>query len=500
MAVYFLRTKANTGMAPLYTRVRKRNPKITWEHIRTGVYVDIESWTKAQKSISAWNKYIQGEGKELNEKLNKVSQTIDLLFSEGKINSNDDKPVLENALMVIANNEAIREREEMEEREKRLKELAEQKKIQEKKYIWNFYEYFLNGIADKSIRHGSGKVYEPETVRVWRDFGTHLHNYCPMNMSFEDITQEFADKFRLFLENIPVMETTINKYVGCFRKLCRQATLSKVNTNAVSLLVWKERTVHDNEKRAEIYLTDEELDALYDMKLSGTDEEVRDVFFLGVLSAQRISDYSTLDKSNFTTTLRGTNIISLNQEKTDNGVKVPFLNKERMNELIRKYDYHFPDVKTRGFNRRLKKILEKLAESVPSLLEEYPTNLTHNEIRREKNYLSMYKMVANGEKLSADQRKQYRESKKYAEEHNGSPLYKRNKNGTVLMRKYEIVSSHTARRSTITNLYKRGIFEKRELMAISGHTTERNCERYIKVTKDEMADRVDEKLIRDDQV
>jgi len=112
----------------------------------------------------------------------------------------------------------------------------------------------------------------------------------------------------------------------------------------------------------------------------------------------------------------------------------------------------------------------------------------------------MYKMVANGEKLSADQRKQYRESKKYAEEHNGSPLYKRNKNGTVLMRKYEIVSSHTARRSTITNLYKRGIFEKRELMAISGHTTERNCERYIKVTKDEMADRVDEKLIRDDQV
>ena len=144
---------------------------------------------------------------------------------------NADKPVLENALLLIANNEAIREREEMEEREKRLKELAEQKRIQEKKYIWNIYEYFLNGITDKSIRHGSGNVYKPETVRIWRDFGTHLHAYCLMDMSFDDISQPFADKFRLYLENIPVMETTINKYVGCFRKLCRYATIERINTN-----------------------------------------------------------------------------------------------------------------------------------------------------------------------------------------------------------------------------------------------------------------------------
>ncbi len=494
MAEYFIRSKVNTGKAPLYTRVCKRNPKIVWNHIRTGIYVDIESWEKAHKSISAWNKYVQGEGKEINEKLNKVSQTIDLLFAEGKIMCNADKPVLENALLLIANNEAIREREEMEEREKRLKELAEQKRIQEKKYIWNFYEYFLNGITDKSIRHGSGNVYKPETVRIWRDFGTHLHAYCPMDMSFDDISQPFADKFRLYLENIPVMETTINKYVGCFRKLCRYATIERVNTNAVSLMVWKEKTVHKKDKRAAIYLTTDELDALYNMKLSGTDEEVRDVFYLGILSAQRVSDYSTLDESNFTTTAKGTDIISLDQIKTDNGVKVPFLNKKRILELIRKYDFDFPDVKSREFNRRIKRILEKLAESVPSLLEEYPTKLTSAELRREKSYLKMCKMVADGEKLSPDKRKQFRESQKYAEEHNGSPLFKRDKNGTVWKRKFEIVSSHTARRSTITNLYKLGVFDTREMMAISGHRTERNFECYIETSEDEMADRIAKKL------
>ena len=181
------------------------------------------------------------------------------------------------------------------------------------------------------------------------------------------------------------------KYVGCFRKLCRYATIERVNTNAVSLMVWKEKTVHKKDKRAAIYLTTDELDALYNMKLSGTDEEVRDVFYLGILSAQRVSDYSTLDESNFTTTAKGTDIISLDQIKTDNGVKVPFLNKKRILELIRKYDFDFPDVKSRDFNRRIKRIMEKLAESVPSLLEEYPTKLTSAELRREKSYLKTFR-------------------------------------------------------------------------------------------------------------
>ncbi|MBP5778038.1 MAG: hypothetical protein J6W56_10875 [Prevotella sp.] len=37
------------------------------------------------------------------------------------------------------------------------------------------------------------------------------------------------------------------------------------------------------DKRAEIYLTDEEIDAMYDMELTGENEIVRDIFLLGYM-------------------------------------------------------------------------------------------------------------------------------------------------------------------------------------------------------------------------
>ena len=52
----------------------------------------------------------------------------------------------------------------------------------------------------------------------------------------------------------------------------------------------------------------------------------------------------------------------------------------------------------------------------------------------------------------------------------------------------------TARRSGITNLYKQGIFNTREMMAMSGHQSEKVFENYIKVGVSEQADRIAEKV------
>ena len=46
-----------------------------------------------------------------------------------------------------------------------------------------------------------------------------------------------------------MMPNTVNKYVTCFRKLCNLAAEEGYNTNAVSLKVWKERTVKEEETR-----------------------------------------------------------------------------------------------------------------------------------------------------------------------------------------------------------------------------------------------------------
>lgn len=66
----------------------------------------------------------------------------------------------------------------------------------------------------------------------------------------------------------------------------------------------------------------------------------------------------------------------------------------------------------------------------------------------------------------------------------------KSKKGEVIKsaRKYELTSNHTARRSFCTNAYKDGI-DTLLIMSISGHTTIDSFLDYIKVTKEEFADR-----------
>lgn len=54
-------------------------------------------------------------------------------------------------------------------------------------------------------------------------------------------------------------------------------------------------------------------------------------------------------------------------------------------------------------------------------------------------------------------------------------------------RKCIFVTSHTARRSGLTNLYKAGVSTYR-CMLISGHTSEKTFFKYIKITAKENAE------------
>ena len=55
--------------------------------------------------------------------------------------------------------------------------------------------------------------------------------------------------------------------------------------------------------------------------------------------------------------------------------------------------------------------------------------------------------------------------------------------------KYELLQTHTARRSFCTNACIQGL-DTLDIMAISGHKTESNFLRYIKVTREQRAKRI----------
>lgn len=487
MANFFIRTVAEKGKATLYVRVRKL--KLNWT-LSTGVSVDVIAWRKNYESGNAklWDKYTSegGAGADLKKKMDKISDTINLLFKEKRIKSAADKKVLVDALFELANADGIKAREEIEQMERE----SEEKRL---RTIWAYYDYFFSGISNGTITKGKNEKYKQSSVKVWRDFGKHMKNYTPQNMTFEEITKRFADGFSNYLEGLGFMGKTVNKYVMCFRKLCNAAAVDEKNKSASSLKVWKERSINDADKRTEIALNDAEVNALYNMKLSGTREGVRDVWCLGFFCGQRLSDYSKLSRENFHTTENGTQVIAIRQQKTGIDTLVPIID-DRVFELCEKYDYTFPKFDDRVFDKQIKNVVRELSQTMPSLRIQVTTALTMPERRKEMRYLSLKKRVDAGEKLIGYEKKSYIEMKRYADEHcSGDMLYKRDYAGRAIKERWELVGSHTSRRSAITSLYNTGLFDAKEIMSISGHRTLTNYENYIRRGAQEQAERIAEK-------
>ncbi len=315
-------------------------------------------------------------------------------------------------------------------------------------------------------------------------------------MTFDQIDEAFADGFVIYLENLGLMSGTINKQVSCFRRLCNAAAKAGKNRNQVSVSVWQEREVKDKEKRAEIALSDAEIDALYDMSLEGVREKVRDVWMLGFFSGQRVSDYTKFTRDNFVKSENGVGMIALTQKKTGKDVLVPILD-GRVYDLCEKYDYRFPKANKRDINRYIKEVLCELAKSVPSLSEIVQTRLTMQEREKEQLFVSFEKRIRSGEKLHGDDLKYYKRMKAYSVSHeSGDLLWKRDESGSVVKYKWELVGSHTSRRSAVTSLYNTGLLDAKDIMSISGHDSLKNFEGYIRRGAVEQAERIAAKMAK----
>lgn len=488
MVKYYIRKEEKDSLSTIYFNVQKRVPRIRLR-VCTHIRIEPRIWNSANRSVAAWNKFAGSDaGKPIVEKLDKMQHAVSELFIDGKINTNADKVLVDEAIMAIVNADVVEMESDVE--QSRLKD-EENSACQ----IVRFYESFMCGIVSGQVRHGNNKVYGKTTIENWASFRKYLYGYCKKEDTFEVISKAYAEGFSIYLEKSGLMPTTCNKYIICFRKLCNISAEYGINRNATSLKVWKEREVKDEEKRAEVYLTEEELDVIYNYPLEGREEEARDLFVLGCLTCQRFSDYGALTRENFVRTVSGTPIIRLRQQKTGNIVEIPVVD-ERINEICRKYDFEFPRLDERHTNDFLRTAMRKVANICPSLMEKNTTVLTKAELSKERNFMRLLQVKQSGGMLTGEDRRVLRNMTEYAQEHNGSPLYERGSHGQILKFKYELVTTHTARRSGVTNLYKMGLLDKREMMSISGHQTEAIFENYIKVSKSEQADRIAAKFMK----
>ena len=460
MGNYFLRTKKEKGTASVYLRVQKRNPKLNIL-VCSKVSVDIQQWDKVTQDVAKWNDYCKTQdGRKVKETLDSISSAIDNLISQGIY----DKARIDEVVEAIVFREErerqrIQEEEERQEQE-RLRQIKEQEEEARKADVILFLESFLEGIKNGRIKNGA-ENYTLNTCKVWSNFLGILKRFIQISpFTWKDINKALADRFVSFMEKNGYMVTSINKYIICFKAMIQNAMDQELHNNLIALRAFSKKKIQETDKAKEIYLTKAELQALYEMPLEGLKDKVRDVFLVGCYTCQRFSDYARLEKENFTKTAKGTKVVRIVQEKTGNDVVIPILN-DNLLHIAEKYGYDIPKVNDVILNRYIKQILKELSSTVPSLARKERTLLTMKEREKEKQ---------------------------------GLVSFERDNKENVIKPRYELVSSHTARRSGITNLYLSGNFDTYQMMSISGHRDEKTFYEYIKLSSDEVADSIAKKM------
>jgi len=189
------------------------------------------------------------------------------------------------------------------------------------------------------------------------------------------------------------------------------------------------------EETDSIYLTEDQILEMLQIKDfdEPVHEVVRDIFVLGCFTGMRFSDYSSID----TTAIRN-NRLEFVQKKTGGKVTIPI--HPVVTTILKKYNNTLPAVpENNEFNRIIKLVGEKL----PSLHVPFTKQVT----------------------------------------------YKRERIELVEM-KYAFLQTHTARRSFCSNEYLKGT-DPLIIMSISGHKSHKSFTRYIKVSGDQFADKLE---------
>ena len=473
----FLIKKKDAEKQTLYLRIHKRNPNVDMT-LNTEVEVETEAWLKANKSVKEWDKYAHTpKGKYVTKKLELIEGVILNLT----ITSNDDRQKVLAAIREVVGGESILMQRELE----RIRKEEQEKRS---KGIITFVDNYKEAV-DRGIIRSKGRRMSESFCKTVAALHKYVHACVSEEATFDEIDDTFVNHFIAYMDSINLMAQTKNIYITLFKKICAKAIDEGACKNIKAFSVWKPIPARKEDKKTEIYLNEEEIDALYNMELKGIHDRVRDIFLLGYFTSQRHSDYSTIRKENIVIVSDDVWIVNLRQQKTGVEVDIPITDKRFM-KICKKYDFDFPSLSADVVSYNLHYIMKELAETVPSLKEEFMTVLTSKEVKKEQRFAEYLA----GEDMRIDYQKLYY-LLNYAKEHNGSPLYKRDSKGNVIKFKYEMVSSHTARRSGITNMYKAGLLDTREMRSISGHKTEEIFENYIKMGTRENALRIADKLL-----
>lgn len=440
-----IRTKSKEGTTPLYTKLMV-DGKGRW--ICLPIFVDVKEWEEAAQTERKLGNYIIKKG--INKKIVLLEDAIKDMKRHHRFTKENLEKSIED-IVLADKREAL----------KRAEQLGKEAEDRKKRNVKNFVVEHIRKIETGEVRTAKKEKYAEESIKNWKQFRrVFLDFYKIRPFEWDDINEALADRYISYLESVGYMKYTLDKHISLFKTIVGVAERQGLHNNHLAGSYLKSPQIREEDKAKEIYLTKDELSALYDMPLTGFEEQVRDVFLIGCFTALRYSDYSRIKRENIGFTHNGTKVIRIKQEKTAGTVVIPILD-ERLEALLKKYDYNVPEVLDQSLNRTIKEICKRLSVTVTSLGKKERTVLNLKERRAE-----------------VEARKK------------GVELFEYDEQGYPIRPRWELVASHTARRSCITNMYLSKKFSVQQMMSVSGHKTETMFYKYVKLSLDEYADSV----------
>lgn len=294
------------------------------------------------------------------------------------------------------------------------------------KGLFDFIQWFIDeSERTNKVTRGTIKNYKlTQTILS-------LFNAEVYTLDFDNINLDFYNDFIEWCNKKNLSVNYIGKHLRTLKTFLNQAVEDCLTTN---VQFRSKRFKIPKEDVDNIYLSMDELTALIDLDLSHEPrhDNIRDLFLIGCFTGLRVSDYNNLT-SHSIKTVNGVKMILVKAQKTSKEVAIPL--HPVVEKILSKNNGNPPaKIPDQKINEGIKDICESAG------IDEI-VYITHTK---------------GGKRITV---------KKY---------------------KFELVKTHTARRSFCTNAYLSGMLPI-DIMSISGHTTEKSFLTYIKRTPEQTA-------------
>jgi integrase len=422
-------TKDKKALVPIYVRViQGRGIDLV---SKADILIKPGNWSnKTQQASQKADvfKFFSGESNNEQQGRQKFNNEIMML-----------RTFIESELMKVKNDDLIsRSQGIKQEGKQRKKEVSKWLDITIDKY-WHPEKYeenlftYIQKFVDNSGTRINTKTGRPVCYKMQREYEVtfdYLKKYATKTgkkIDFKDINMEFYNGFTEYLQGEKLAVNTIGKKIQTLKIFLNSA--KEENKNSYEAYKSK-KFVATTEEADTIYLNEDELTKIYEHDFSKTPglDRVRDLFLVGCWTGCRFSDIAQIKPESISEGL-----IHLKQFKTGTRVIIPL--HPVVTAILNKYKGSLPEAIT---NQKFNEALKEIAQ-LSEINERTHKTITRGGVKKSTAY-----------------------------------------------EKWELVTTHTARRSFATNLYKSG-FPTLSIMAITGHTTEKSFLKYIKVTPDEHA-------------